>query len=264
MVVSALLIGPEVVDVLQHLASFVSEASGATSQADLDRAGGDFAYAVTHVGVDVVLAILMHEATGGAGPERPPATQRFGAKVTPDGQVVSVPFDEIPGRGDTPMTTQSEGVSGEKGAAAIDTPINVELADLKWDQGHALENHGPQLTMEELEQRVLNQHPEMEQSRTALKFRDEATMKDAINQVLNRDSSKISNWVASPDQPELLLDPLDMGKSIGEGYTNTGTRRAPTSQLVPASEVTKVVVVVRLAPGSPRGWLVRTAYPKWP
>jgi hypothetical protein len=95
--VSALLMGPEIVDVIQHIMAFASGAMNATSSDDLDRAGHEFAIAVTKVGVDVVMAILLHKVVKGAASEiKGPPLDRFGAMVTPDGQVVRVPIDEVP------------------------------------------------------------------------------------------------------------------------------------------------------------------------
>ena len=61
-IASVVLIGPEMVEIVKHLAAFYEKAATATGDADLKEAGHHFAIAVTKIGVDVAVAILLHKA----------------------------------------------------------------------------------------------------------------------------------------------------------------------------------------------------------
>ncbi|MCG8668324.1 MAG: HINT domain-containing protein, partial [Pseudomonadales bacterium] len=112
--------------------------------------------------------------------------------------------------------------------------------------GHSKARHGSHLSMAEMEQRVMGNHPTMPQSRSALKFDSDAIHADAVNKAFNHHKSTIeAHFSSSSDYLEL---DFDYGSRIGEGFTNTGSRRNPVS-----SEVSTNVVRVafRRDPNSP-------------
>jgi Predicted lipoprotein of unknown function (DUF2380) len=95
--VSALLMGPEIFTVIKHIIAFGQIASNAKNENDLDEAGEHLAIAVTKIGIDVVMAIILHKATKSAKPyfEKTPTT--YAKAVTPDGQITRIPIEDIPG-----------------------------------------------------------------------------------------------------------------------------------------------------------------------
>jgi hypothetical protein len=117
------MVGSEVVEVVKHLADFVSLASNAKTDADFDRAGEHFAIAVSKVGVDVAVAVLTHKAGKAAKPylKPPPSSGAVLDMVTPDGQVIRVPIDSLP---ETPQSVagqaglESRGSGGTGGGGA--------------------------------------------------------------------------------------------------------------------------------------------------
>jgi hypothetical protein len=62
LLVSVLMIGTEIIDVVEHLVAFSDLAINAKSEQDLREAGKHLATAITKVGVDVVVAILFKKA----------------------------------------------------------------------------------------------------------------------------------------------------------------------------------------------------------
>lgn len=93
--------GGEVVTIVQNLADFASIASNAKTESELDQAAGHLATAVTKLGVDVVIAILLHKAGKAAGPylKPPPTSGAVADVVTPRGKPVRVPLDSVPESG---------------------------------------------------------------------------------------------------------------------------------------------------------------------
>lgn len=60
--VGAIFIGREALDVLRHISSFASLTFGAKTEGDLDAAARHLADAIAIIGVDVVIALLLHGA----------------------------------------------------------------------------------------------------------------------------------------------------------------------------------------------------------
>ncbi|GAA3523250.1 hypothetical protein GCM10022393_42560 [Aquimarina addita] len=79
--------------------------------------------------------------------------------------------------------------------------------------------------MKEMKQRVLGTHSSMPQSRSALKFDSYAIHQDVVSKAFQQHKSTIVNHFSTSDD-YLELD-FDYGSKIGEGFTNTGTRRNP-------------------------------------
>lgn len=123
--------------------------------------------------------------------------------------------------------------------------------------GHSIERHGSDLSLEEMEQRVLGEHPTMPQSRTAMRFDSEAIHQDAVDKAFDTFKSDIDNHFANGgDYKEWVFD---YGSQVGEGYTNTGTRRNPV-----ASQVTSNKVTIALKPDGAGGYTLDSAYPTYP
>ncbi|MEV7627752.1 hypothetical protein [Actinoplanes sp. NPDC089786] len=66
---SALLIGPAVLQVANDINGFLSTALGARDETDLDRAGQFFARAAISISVDILIAVLLHKPTKAATPK---------------------------------------------------------------------------------------------------------------------------------------------------------------------------------------------------
>jgi hypothetical protein len=66
---SALLIGPAVLQVASDINGFISTAINARDEADLDRAGQYFARAAISISVDILIAVLLHKPTKAATPK---------------------------------------------------------------------------------------------------------------------------------------------------------------------------------------------------
>ena len=122
--------------------------------------------------------------------------------------------------------------------------------------GHSKARHGSQLTMTEMEQRVLGTHPTMPQSRSALKFDSDAIHENAVNKAFQNNKTTIEAHFKTSDD-YLELD-YDYGSKIGEGFTNTGSRRIPISSKV---ETSKVRIAIKRDINSPDGYILDSAYP---
>jgi hypothetical protein len=130
--------GDEVVEIVQHLASFANIASNAKTEADLDQAADHLATAVTKIGVDVVLAILLHKAGKAAGPylKPPPTSNAVADVVTSQGKSSRVSLDSVPesgsatkGRGSTPEVKVDP--HANKAASHLETlPPAEDIADV--------------------------------------------------------------------------------------------------------------------------------------
>lgn len=215
--VSAILMGPEIVAVIQHSMAFATEATNATTPGELDQAGQEFAVAVTKVGVDVVMAILLHKAVKASVAEiNGPPLDTFGAMVTPDGQVVRVPIDQIPdnasattGSGEGPSSSGTEppgndssgGEPVRKGPIPDELPANLNeqivLDEAKSGQGkiamrnladtpRLVDNYGPG---EWVKMRHSHEFPDGSQTRVHwfrnLTTGDNVEFKFKVGQVLN-------------------------------------------------------------------------------
>ncbi|RIV42065.1 fibronectin type III domain-containing protein [Flagellimonas pelagia] len=126
--------------------------------------------------------------------------------------------------------------------------------------GHSKARHGAQLTMAEMEQRVLGTHPSMGQSRSALKFDGDLLHEDAVSQAFNSKKADIEAHFNSGQTTNFELE-YDFGSQVGTGYTNTGTLSEPTSFAVKS---TKVKLVFKADPTNPTGYILLTAYPSYP
>lgn len=115
-----LMLGMEVFHVAGDIKDFVGGTLGANSEADLDRAAGHFASAVSTIGVDAIVMLLTHKAAGqlkGNLPRPPVATREM---ITPEGVRIRVPVEPEP-VGNKPAEMRSNG--NTSGAGAVREPI---------------------------------------------------------------------------------------------------------------------------------------------
>ncbi|WP_218081682.1 hypothetical protein [Anthocerotibacter panamensis] len=140
----ALAVGGEVIGVVQDVGGFVSTALQAQEEQDLDRAAEHLARAIATVGVDAVLAVLMHKA-GNAAKDRLPGQPEM---VTPEGMRVRAPEGEHHAK-PLAIEAKQEGSSAEA--------IKQRMRELN-AQGHGPARHGPHLTKEQLKDRALKGH----------------------------------------------------------------------------------------------------------
>jgi hypothetical protein len=109
--------GTEALEIIRHVAAFLSTAANAGSESDFDAAGSHLAIAVTKLGVDVVAAILLHRVGKGATGVAKRAMASPGLPglklglVTPDGTV-------IPDLPPETLQTKGGGAGGPKKATA--------------------------------------------------------------------------------------------------------------------------------------------------
>jgi hypothetical protein len=126
------MVGPEIIDVVQHLLDFAKLASNATTDKELDEAGDHFATAITKVGIDVVMAILFHKAGKAVKPylKPPPGSLVVVDMVTPDGMRMRVPVDAIPDNtaamSGEPSGGGSKGVGDAPGGGKSGQPKSIE------------------------------------------------------------------------------------------------------------------------------------------
>ncbi|MEQ0559884.1 polymorphic toxin type 4 domain-containing protein [Amycolatopsis sp. NEAU-NG30] len=115
--------GMEALEIVRHVAAFLSTAVNAGSEADFDAAGHHLAVAVTKLGVDVVLAILLHRVGKGATGVAKRALASPGLPglklglVTPDGMLIP----DLP-----PETLQTRG-GGGGGPKKVRAPAGGEI-----------------------------------------------------------------------------------------------------------------------------------------
>ncbi|MEO2051687.1 MAG: RNase A-like domain-containing protein [Allomuricauda sp.] len=122
--------------------------------------------------------------------------------------------------------------------------------------GHSKARHGSNLSMVEMEQRVLGTHPVMPQSRSALKFDSDAIHEDAVSKAFQNYKTTIKEHFKTSDD-YLELD-FEYGSKIGEGFTNKGTRSNPISMQV---ETSKVRITFKRDVNSPDGYILDSAHP---
>lgn len=123
--------------------------------------------------------------------------------------------------------------------------------------GHSIARHGPQLTLLEMEQRVLGIHPTIPQSRSALRFETQAIHEDAVNKAFTQYRDEIDAFFANPNNTYKEWT-FDYGSKVGSGYTNTGTLSNPVSQAVTSNQVT---ISIKRVTNNPRGYRLESAFP---
>ena len=132
--------------------------------------------------------------------------------------------------------------------------INLDVEEVLG--GHSKARHGSHLTDAEMEQRVLGNHPDFPQSRSALKFDSDAVHQDAVNKAFQQHKSSIESHFSSSD--DYLTLEYDYGSKVGSGFTNTGTRNNPVSSPV---ESNKLIIALRRDATNPDGYILDSAYP---
>ena len=122
--------------------------------------------------------------------------------------------------------------------------------------GHSIARHGHNLLLSDMELRVLGQHPAFPQSRSALKFDSEAIHQASLSKAFKEHKTEIDAHFANGGGYREWDSQLS-GR-IGEGYTNTGTRRMPISQYV-----TTDIVRIAFKPdaNNPSGYIMDSGYP---
>jgi hypothetical protein len=123
--------------------------------------------------------------------------------------------------------------------------------------GHSIARHGPQLTLLEMEQRVLGTHPTIPQSRSALRFETQVIHEDAVNKAFTQYGDEIDVFFANPNNTYKEWT-FDYGSKVGSGYTNTGTLNNPVSLAVTSNKVT---ISIKRVANSPRGYRLESAFP---
>jgi hypothetical protein len=141
-------------------------------------------------------------------------------------------------------------------------PDAIDLAAQEARGGHSITRHGAQVRLSELRQRVLGTHPTMPQSRTAMKFINDGLHKDAVNRAYLHYQSEIeAHFKAGGQYREWTFD---CGSPTGVGLTNTGTRKNPVVQAVPAGATTRVTISFHPDSGGPGGFRLESAFPVYP
>jgi hypothetical protein len=102
----------------------------------------------------------------------------------------------------------------------------------------------------------------MPQSRSALKFTNEHTHADAVNQAYAKYSTDIQNHFSSGGGYREWT--FDYGSPVGVGFTNTGTRANPVVVPIQPGSVTKVTISFKPDPSAPGGFRLESAYPAYP
>jgi hypothetical protein len=123
--------------------------------------------------------------------------------------------------------------------------------------GHSIARHGSHLTLRDMEERVLGTSSLMGQSRSALKFISNQIHEDATSAAFAAHKSDIEAHFSTPGTDYMKYS-HDFGSIVGEGYTNTTTRNAPTSLRV---TTTKVEIAVIRDASDPRGFRIDSSYP---
>ena len=125
--------------------------------------------------------------------------------------------------------------------------------------GHSYERHGADLTLIEMEQRVMGTNPNLPQSRSALKFESLEIHQDAVNKAYQHYKTEIDTHFENGG--EYREWEFDYVSQTGSGYINTGTRRNPVPQFV---TTTKIIIAFNVNAISPRGYYLVSAYPYYP
>jgi len=123
--------------------------------------------------------------------------------------------------------------------------------------GHSKARHGANLSMVEMEQRVLGTHPKIQQSRHALRFETEAIHIDAVNKVFKEHKDEIEVFFSNPNNVYKECS-LDYGSKVGSGYSNIGTLNNPISQAVTSDKIT---ISFKRVANNPTGYRLESAFP---
>ena len=126
--------------------------------------------------------------------------------------------------------------------------------------GHSIERHGAQLSMHDMQQRVLGTHPSFPQSRSAMKFKSFGAHAGSVNFAYRHYRDEIKQMYLTGGVYK-TWDSLTYSSDTGEGYTNTQTRSNPN-----AVAVTSDTVIIATRPDESRDDLfsLDSAYPGYP
>lgn len=142
----------------------------------------------------------------------------------------------------------------------LGSSLKIDLLEEERLGGHSIERHGPHLTMQEMEQRVMGTHSTLGQSRSALRFENVAVHVESTNAAYDYYRSEIdAHFKAGGDYREWEFE---FGSITGSGYSNTGTRSNP----IRSSRITSTKVKIAFEPdvNSPRGYKLVSSYPSYP
>lgn len=160
----------------------------------------------------------------------------------------------------TPNADRPSGGTGPTTPVVVPRPPHaIDLAGQEALGGHSLERHSSQVSLSELRDRVLGNHPTMPQSRTAMKFTNGHTHAEAVNQAYLRFQAEIEQHFASGGGYREWT--LEYGSQTGVGFTNTGTRGNPVLQSVTSEKVT---LSFDRHPTASGGFYLVSAFPAWP
>lgn len=174
-------------------------------------------------------------------------------------------------------------------AASTAVPVQakrVTQADmLAWEKegGHVLQNHGPQLTRENLKARIMGKEsipaPQMQpggvrpadlrvwrgqKTPAASRWESDEIMRKAIGDVINKNLDTIRRTTRAGG--EVILERQVVGYKTGSGWLTTGGPKA-TQAAVYNENLQGMTIVIRsrknYAPTAkdPEGWYVHTAFP---
>ena len=125
--------------------------------------------------------------------------------------------------------------------------------------GHSVARHGHGIPIVEMEQRVLGTHPNLNQSRSALKFDDASIHQSSVDDAFNNYKAEIKAHFDAGGGYK-TWGPYETGGRVGEGFHNYSTLSNPTATHVTTS---KVNIAFRPDPDHPDGFMLDSAYPKF-
>jgi hypothetical protein len=119
-------------------------------------------------------------------------------------------------------------------------PTKLPKLDLQAQEllgGHSIGRHGGQISMVDLQSRVLGTHPTHPQSRHALRFISDEIHAAAVDDAYIWNLPEIeAHFASGGGYREWTFDYY--GTIIGEGFSNVGTRQHPVATAVQTSRVT--------------------------
>ncbi|MBR8832509.1 MAG: DUF4157 domain-containing protein [Stigonema ocellatum SAG 48.90 = DSM 106950] len=216
-IASAVMIGPEVVTIIKHLKGFVQKASNAKNDEDLDAAGEDLAIAVTKIGVDVAIAILLHKA-GKAGTKAVKTYVKPSPALvdvlTPDGKIIRIPLEQI-----SKNISESRGTAGEGTKVSLADAIR-SLGDDFLDQsegrgdGHTIREHVAR-TNQELVKRANQENVD------ATTFDNKSSTIAAVRYNLRTNAADVAAWLEDTNAPNRKTcdaqHPMRIGRGVKAG-----------------------------------------------